>query len=315
MSRFRSLPPMAMLTTFECASRKLNIRKTAIELGVTSSAVSLQLKNLEDYLGIKLFNRSNDGLSITIEGRAYFETVREAFEVILKGVSDSPEKNKTEEINIVVPRNFSLSLLKDALMTFEKDNPDIKVKTRVIPEHQTQQGINFNNNNYDGAVLWGNGVWTNMDIVLLYKSKLGIFGSSKVFKNVPLKNYSDIQDYPWLISWSFPMQWVWATRFLGIPEVRTKHREIFVTCYEDWMNYIADGKGVGISEKNMLKYHDVDGIFTNLIDKSIPGYDFFLVCPKNRQAREPFIIFKNWLKSYSEKNWLDNIDIGVSDVC
>ncbi|THB63273.1 MAG: LysR family transcriptional regulator [Gammaproteobacteria bacterium] len=305
MSRFRALPPMVMLTTFESASRNLNIKKTAEELGVTPSAVSLQLKNLEEYVGIKLFNRGSEGLSITEQGKNYFETVRGAFEVLLNGVNGDLYQNKQEEIRIVIPRNFGISFFKDALCEFEKDFPNIKIKTRLIPEHQTQQGINFNNNDYDGAILWGNGIWSNMNTVLLYKAALGVFGSGRLFNKCVLEDYSELADYPWLISWTFPMQWVWVTRFLGVPDLRTNRNEIYASSHEEWWRTIAEGSGIGISERNMLKYHDQDDLFVNLIDVKIPAYDYYLSSPQNRQEREPFVVFKDWLKNYAINNWLE----------
>ena len=74
------LPPLNALRSFEVAARHLSFTKAAEELHVTHSAISHQIKALEEWLGIPLFKRVNRGLLLTESGQAYLKPVRESFQ-------------------------------------------------------------------------------------------------------------------------------------------------------------------------------------------------------------------------------------------
>ncbi|MGE3832870.1 MAG: LysR family transcriptional regulator, partial [Parvibaculaceae bacterium] len=78
----RDLPPLRALTAFEAAARLGSFRLAAGELGITRSAVSHQVKALEQQLGIQLFTRDARRAELTALGHAYFPAVRDAFDQI-----------------------------------------------------------------------------------------------------------------------------------------------------------------------------------------------------------------------------------------
>ena len=73
MKTRKSLPSLKSLRAFQIAGRHLSFKDAADELFLTASAVSHQVKNLEDYLGIELFLRKTRALELTDPGKKYFE--------------------------------------------------------------------------------------------------------------------------------------------------------------------------------------------------------------------------------------------------
>ena len=73
------LPPLASLRAFEAAARHLSFAKAAEDLLVTPGAVSQQVKQLEDWLGVALFRRLPKGVLLTDAGQLYGSELREAF--------------------------------------------------------------------------------------------------------------------------------------------------------------------------------------------------------------------------------------------
>ena len=73
--RHRPLPPLDLVRGFEAAARRLSFTQAAAELFVTQSAVSRQVQALEEFLGVKLFERRHKALSLTEAGQAYFRSV------------------------------------------------------------------------------------------------------------------------------------------------------------------------------------------------------------------------------------------------
>ena len=76
----RRLPPLNALRTFEAAARHESFTRAAEELAVTQGAVSQQIKALELALGVRLFTRAHQKLSLTEPGRQYQGVVRDALD-------------------------------------------------------------------------------------------------------------------------------------------------------------------------------------------------------------------------------------------
>ena len=74
------LPSLNGLRAFEAAARHLSFTKAAEELNVTQTAISHQIKRLEEELGLRLFVRQNRTLTLTAEARDYLPGIRAAFQ-------------------------------------------------------------------------------------------------------------------------------------------------------------------------------------------------------------------------------------------
>ncbi|MCH8303252.1 MAG: LysR family transcriptional regulator, partial [Proteobacteria bacterium] len=81
----KRLPPLNALRTFEAAARNGSFKHAAEELCVSHSAVSHQIKQLEQYLGVELFIRKARSVEISKLGRAYYPVLRGAFDRIAAG--------------------------------------------------------------------------------------------------------------------------------------------------------------------------------------------------------------------------------------
>jgi len=86
MARNR-LPPLNWLRAFEASARHLSFTGAAGELNMTQSAVSQQIKALENHLGRILFHRKTRALELTQSGHAYLPTIQEAFITLSRGTN------------------------------------------------------------------------------------------------------------------------------------------------------------------------------------------------------------------------------------
>jgi LysR family transcriptional regulator, glycine cleavage system transcriptional activator len=124
----RDLPPLRALTAFEAAARLGSFRAASTELGITRSAVSHQVKLLEDRMGLTLFRRDARRAELTTAGQAYFPTIKDAFDQIeahTKAVKPSAVDN---ELTIQVYVTVALKWLIPRLHDFERRFPDVKVR-------------------------------------------------------------------------------------------------------------------------------------------------------------------------------------------
>jgi LysR family glycine cleavage system transcriptional activator len=124
----RSLPLNA-LRVFQVAAQHLSFTKASEELSLTPAAISQQVKQLEQYLGVTLFVRSNNKLTLTPAGERYFPRVREAFRA-LQHATDQLLDQKLS-LRVLVPATFGTKWLVPRLFRFFDRHPDIDVAVQT----------------------------------------------------------------------------------------------------------------------------------------------------------------------------------------
>src|SRR5690606_13153732 len=122
------LPPLTALRYFEAAARHLSFTKAAAELNVTHSAISHQVKALEDWLGVRLFRRLNRALALTEAGQVYRVPVREAFERLAAGTRAVQARGGSGPLTVSTMPSFAAKWLVPRLRSFREAWPDIDVR-------------------------------------------------------------------------------------------------------------------------------------------------------------------------------------------
>ena len=90
--KLRRLPPLHALEAFEVAARELSFRRAAEALHLTPSAVSHQIKGLEDFLGFALFRRMNRALELTEGGRDYLRVTQDSLDSLREGSQQTRQR-------------------------------------------------------------------------------------------------------------------------------------------------------------------------------------------------------------------------------
>src|SRR6202051_968511 len=107
MESRRRLPPLNALRAFESAARHLNFSRAADELSVTPGAVSQQIQNLEDYIGVALFKRTPKGLLLTDPAQIALPALREAFDRLAEAASMLTAAVDGRRLTVTVPPPFA----------------------------------------------------------------------------------------------------------------------------------------------------------------------------------------------------------------
>jgi len=101
------LPPLNALRGFEAAARLGSFKAAADELHVTASAISHQVKNLEDHLCMALFRRDGRGLTLTGAGDAYRHRIHEALARLAQATADIRQGSAAVTLGIVAAPSFA----------------------------------------------------------------------------------------------------------------------------------------------------------------------------------------------------------------
>ncbi|AHB77220.1 MULTISPECIES: LysR substrate-binding domain-containing protein [Pandoraea] len=121
------LPPLSALRLFEAAGRHQSFKRAAAELHLTPSAVSHGIVGLEQTLGVALFTRSPQGLTLTPEGVDYLAYVTEAFSLLLTGTRRLPTPDASRAIAITCAPTLASRWLLPRLSGFLQRMPGVDI--------------------------------------------------------------------------------------------------------------------------------------------------------------------------------------------
>ena len=123
MRRYRNVPPLQFLQGFEAAARLGSFTEAATELGLSQSAVSHQMRLLEDRMGQPLFLRVGRAVRLTDAGRDYQRTVRRSLDDLQSGYRKLAPYRKPGSVIIYAPRDFASRWLLPKLCDLRRSCP------------------------------------------------------------------------------------------------------------------------------------------------------------------------------------------------
>lgn len=124
----RRLPPLYPLRAFEATARKLSFTLAAEELSITQSAVSHQVRSLEEYFGVPLFYRARGTIRLTAEGRRLFSTCETAFNDLAQISTDLPASELRDTLTLTSPPLIFNWWLLPRLGEFTRVYPNIRFR-------------------------------------------------------------------------------------------------------------------------------------------------------------------------------------------
>ena len=127
-SRHRPLPPLDLVRGFEAAARRLSFTLAAQELFVTQSAVSRQVQALEEFLGVRLFERRHKALALTEAGHAYYRAAAAALAELRAATQRLRESTRGHVLTVTTTGSFASIWLVPRLGRFRQAHPGIDVR-------------------------------------------------------------------------------------------------------------------------------------------------------------------------------------------
>ena len=122
------MPNYVLLRAFEAAARLESFTLAAKELHLTQSAISHQIRELEDYFGKPLFLRKNRKVEPTAEGRRLLDSLTRVFDVIEAACNEVTLAPSSQVLALHCSPSFAAKWLSPRLPEFIKDNPDITIR-------------------------------------------------------------------------------------------------------------------------------------------------------------------------------------------
>jgi LysR family glycine cleavage system transcriptional activator len=190
MEHRRRLPPLNALRAFEAAARHLNFSRAADELSVTPGAVSQQIQNLEDYVGVALFKRTPKGLLLTDPAQIALPALREAFDRLAEAASMLTAAVDGRRLTVTVPPSFASKWLLPRLGAFEALHPDVDVWVSAGMEL-----TDFASGEVDLAIRYGAGRYPGLEVIRLMQETVIPVASPELLAGQPLEQLGDLANH------------------------------------------------------------------------------------------------------------------------
>ena len=296
----RRLPPLAALRAFEAAARHLSFSKAAEDLMVTPGAVSQQVKQLEDWLGVALFRRLPKGVLLTDAGQLYGGELREVF----ARLALASERVRRHVASPVLTASMTPSLaarwLIPRLGGFRQRHPEIDVRIEVNPAP-----TDFARENVDVAIRRGPGPsWPGLHADLLFPEVLFPVCSPRLLEvGPPLRAPSDLARFtllhedPWVDSLGRLHDVTWGAWLaaVGVGEVDASRGLHFAQAHMSLQAALA-GQGVALGSQ-VLAGEDLRAgrLVRPLPQEVTAASSYWFVCPEGAVALPRIAAFRAWL--------------------
>ena len=130
-------PPLRNLRAFCIAARHCSFKIAADELFLTPSAVSHQMKELEETLGVRLFERKTRALELTTAGHTLRDEVAPLLDALDRSLAQFTRRHRRKSLRVMLPPFFASELFVPRLATFCTANPDIDIQIDTSDPHPT----------------------------------------------------------------------------------------------------------------------------------------------------------------------------------
>lgn len=287
----RKIPPFASLRAFEATARLERQSEAARELRISTSAISHQIRALEAFLGVTLFERTTSGLTLTAQGRDYNDRVGDALDIISDATGEQMGTLDETPLKLHMYQSLANLWLIPNLANLTQGLPDLRVEIVTQPETITLSGSDI-----DAAIVYASeppkspfaDKLFNEVIVPVcspdYLSRLGPIDSPEVLLQQPLVGSAHDED-----------EWQrWATG-CGITY---EHRPSFLIMDNraNVLQAAREGLGLAMDRRPFGDWQKSRGILVEPVPRHVAnGGAYYLVTTNRAHALPRVRKFRSWI--------------------
>jgi LysR family glycine cleavage system transcriptional activator len=247
----RDLPPLDTLRGFDAAARHLSFTRAADELHLTQSAMSRQVKALEDALGVALFERRHRALALTAAGRSYHRTVADVLGALRAATASLRPASADRALTVTTTISFASLWLVPRLGEFHRAHPDVDV--HVAAKNTL---IDLERADIDLAIRYCPRERAGAGAVRLFGERILPVASPRLVKRA-LKQPADIARYPLLHyedpEYAFPwMSWQTWFEAMGVA-MPAGVRGLRLSNYEQIVQAAMEGEGIALGRLPLVE--------------------------------------------------------------
>src|SRR5438270_6815864 len=293
------LPSLNGLRAFEAAARHLSFTQAASELNVTQTAISHQIKRLEEELGVRLFVRQNRSLKLTQQAQEYLPGIRAAFNDLRLATDRLLRKDDDHVLTVSTLASLAAKWLLPRLTAFQDEHHGIDVRITT-----STSLVDFQRDKVDAAIRYGRGQWPGVRSDWLMADELFPVCSPALLNgNKPLLCPQDLKDQVLLhTSNTNSDDWrLWLTA-AGLPADISEQPGVTFDLMFMTVQAAIDGIGVAVGRTSYVQDDIAKGRLVVPFQIALPAdAGFYLVSSETKADPPKLAAFRQWLKASLQK--------------
>jgi len=300
----RKLPPLRALHAFEAAARHQSFGAAAKELGVTPTAISHQIRQLEEVCGVKLFQRRPRPLLLTGAGARLYPALRNGFDALAAAVALLPEQDVQAPLRVTSPNAFASKWLVPHLPKWREANPSIPLD--VIG---TDAVLDLRAGAADLAIRYARKPPADFVVHEVFRDTyIPVCSPDLLKRHGPIARAADILRLP-LIHYDWmnrdpdaPTWQRWLAVARSIDPDFDPHEKTWDLSFREELHAIdavVGGQGVAICSDVVIGNELRSGLLVKAHPLSLPGYGFYLVSMAHHPRAPGIEAFSTWMRTLS----------------
>jgi LysR family glycine cleavage system transcriptional activator len=277
----RRLPSLSALRFFEAAARLQSFKQAADELAVTATAVSHQIRALEDDLACRLFLRKTRAVALTAEGRSLYDAVRLGFDAIGSGV-ERLRSQARPTVTLSTTPAFAAKWLVPRLARFQAEHPQIDLQ-------------DLRTGAVDLAVRYGQGRYADLAATVLLQDRFAPVASP----GLKIRRSRDLLRHPLIhFDWHRPpsvaLTWEGWARAAGFADLDTS-AGIRYSEESHAIQAAVAGQGVALLSLALVREEMGMGLLESKVGPALDGLAYYVVRPAQGPFSEAAAAVEAWL--------------------
>jgi len=290
---YPKLPSLNVLKTFDAAARLKSFKKASEELNVTPTAVSHQIKALEEGLGVSLFERRVRAVTLTRDGELLLNTTVNIFRQLNHSINEIISGK--EGLTISTTSSFASMWLVPNLEKFHKANPGIEVSIQTGEKKIDVMG----DPHIDLAIRYGKYDPADPNASILVTEKFGMYATQTYLDKLTNPDDAKLLETEW-VNKSLPsITWETLIKQYGHEENQPKY---IVRRFDQEHHVIQAalaGQGIALVSSllvgNAVKEEWLVPFVSENLQGEVEGLTYYLVVPPHNQRKENVVAFTEWL--------------------
>ncbi len=290
---YSKLPSLNVLRTFDAAARLKSFKKAADELHVTPTAVSHQIKTLEEGLGTRLFERQIRAVKLTRDGELLSDTTFNVFRQINETVNDIV--GSKEMLTISTTSSFASMWLVPNLEKFYEANPGIDVSIQT-----GEQKIDvMRDRRIDLAISYGQYDPAQPHASKLVTEKFGMYATPAYLDKFTNLNDAQLLETEWVNKSLPPIAWEALINQQGREDSQANYTVRRFDQEHHVIQAALAGQGIALVSsilvRNAVKEQWLVPFSNNTLQGEFIGLTYYLVVPPHNQRNKNVVAFTEWL--------------------
>jgi LysR family transcriptional regulator, glycine cleavage system transcriptional activator len=299
----RKLPPLGSLRAFEAAARRMSFKGAGIELGVTPTAISHQIRLIEEICGQPLFRRRPRPLVLTDAGERLFPVIRNGFDAFATAIASASAGVGEGPLRVTSPNAFASRWLVPRLPKWRERHPTIPLE--IIG---TDAVLDLRAGNADVAIRYTRSMPPDFAAQELFRDTFFPVCSPELLAKDArqIERAADLLRYPLIhFDWmsrdpaapTWP-RWLATARSVD-PAIPDTNKAWDLSFREELhaIDAVGAGQGIAICSDVVVSRELKNGTLVKAHGLSLPGYGFYLVYVPNHPRQPHIEAFSAWMKS------------------